>query len=159
MNWITILTLIVTAAYLIHTGIIPSISDSYRTIRDIRIYHTFFFVSAILIACQGIYAREALHIPYLIAAFCFYGLSLASSFWKQSEGWLHVIFTYSAIAIGLTMTIIRVWPWWGIYSLGLLLAMGIGALLIHVLLKRNRTYWQEVFAYGVIFGPIIVVLK
>lgn len=156
MNIVTILTLATTAAYLIHIGIIPSISDSYRTIKDKRVYHVFFFVSAFLIACQGIYSRDELDIPYLVAAFCFYGLSLAASFWNKGEGILHVAFTYSAIAIGLTMTIIRIWPYWGFWSLGLVGLMGLGALGVQMFIKSNRTYWQEVWAYIVVFGPIVI---
>jgi hypothetical protein len=155
MNTVTILTLIVTAAYLYHIGVIPSISDSYRTIKDKRVYHIFFFVSAVLVGCQSIYSRDELDIPYLVAGFCFYGISMAAAFWNKGEGRLHVVFTYTAIAIGLTITIIRIWPYWGYWSLVL---AGVGIVTALVLRGvKNSTYWQEIAAYVIVFGPILTV--
>ena len=115
MNYFSIALLCVTAAYLIHIGVIPSISDSYRTIKDRRVYHAFFAVSGVLIACQGVYAEE-LAIPYVLTGVFFWWISLAAAFWLPREKWLHVLFTYVSICSGLTLTIIRIWPTWGLSS-------------------------------------------
>jgi hypothetical protein len=155
MNYLSIATLIVTAWYLGHIGIIPSISDSYRTIKDKRIYHGFFIVSAFLIGFQGATTEERLIIPYVIAGFFFFCIALAAAFWKPDEKVLHVVFTYAAISAGLTLTILRIWPVWGFKTLGLVVLMVIIALLGPVVVKKNATYWQEVAAYLIIFIPIL----
>jgi len=155
MNYPALITLLITAAYLYYIKVIPSISDSYRTIKDKRIYHAFFFVSAVLIACQGATTEEKLVIPYVIAGFFFYGISLAAAFWINGEGWLHVLCTYIAISVGLTLTVIRLWPAWGFKAMFLVAGALIVALFAPVVIKKNSTYWQEVAAYLIIFGPIL----
>jgi hypothetical protein len=153
MNYFAIALLAVTAAYLFHVGVIPSISDSYRTIKDTRVYHWFFAVSGVLIALQGVTTSERLIIPYVLTGVFFWFISLAAAFWLPREKWLHVIFTYTSIIAGLTLTVIRIWPSWGVYSLSLVVVMILAALWMPT--KKNDTYWQEVTAYLIIFVPII----
>lgn len=153
MNWITIAQLLVTAAYLCYTGIIPSISDSYRTKERKLFYHLFFTASTALIMLQGIYVDY--YVWYLLAGFFFYSISVASRFWLTLEGPVHVVTTYTAIGLGLTLTIVRIWPTWGWWSLSLAVLMGFSALAIQEFVKSNRTYWQEVFAYLIVFVPIL----
>lgn len=155
MNYPSVALLLITAWYLGHIGIIPSISDSYRTIKDKRVYHGFFIVSMFLIGFQGATTEERLIIPYVLAGFFFFSVSLAAAFWKPDEKILHVVFTYTAIGIGLTLTVIRIWPQWGFKSLGLVVLMALVALLLPLVVKKNTTYWQECISYILIFLPIL----
>ncbi len=68
MNYVTIATLAAFASYLFYTGIIPSISDSYRKV-DIRFYHLFFGVVSVLVWLQSIYVSDAMDIAYGLAGF------------------------------------------------------------------------------------------
>jgi len=153
MNYVTIATLIAFASYLFYIGIIPSISDSYRTLNDKRFYFLFFFVVAVLIWLQNIYAREALHIPYMLAGYFFFCISLAASFWLKPEGLLHVLFTYSAITVGMLCTVLQLWAKYGLLSLLPVVVLIGGGLLLRN--KKNATYWQEVLSIGCIFVPLI----
>lgn len=154
MNFVSIATLLHITVYLFYTGVIPSISDSYRTIDDKRLYHAFFIVFGALVALQGIYSPDRLDIPYVIAGFCIYGLSLAAEFWKKEQGWLHVAFTYTAIVIGMTLTVLWMWPTWGpFFSLIPVIVLATAAWVLHDV--KNATYWQEVAAVICIYIPIL----
>jgi hypothetical protein len=157
MNYVTIVTLIHIAVYLFHIGVIPSISDSYRTLKDKRLYHAFFFVFGAMIAAQGAYCPDRMQIPYVFAGFCIFGLSLAAEFWKEDQGFWHVAFTYAGISLGQLLTVLWLWPTWGILSLVPVVALIGGGLLMLKFMKSNVTYWQEVLAVVTCFGPIIFV--
>lgn len=158
MNYVTLSTLIHIAIFLFYIGIIPSWSDSYRTLKDKRIYHIFFIVLGVLVAMQSIYAPDKLDIPYVFAGFCMYALSLASEFWKKDQGFMHVLFTYTGIAIGLTLTTIWKWEMWGVWSLLIPAALLAGSSFLS-LLRWNSVYWTELYCSLIILLPILFVRR
>lgn len=155
MNYVTIIHLVTTAVYLFYIGVIPSISDSYRTKERKLFYHLFFTVSTALIMLQGLYVDY--YVWYLLAGFFFYSISVASRFWLTLEGPVHVVTTYTAIGLGIALTMVRIWPYWGWWALTLVVILGAGALLIQMFVRRNRVYWQEIAAYIIVFGPITTI--
>ena len=144
MNLVTIATLILTGAFLYYTGVIPSISDAYRTVKDKRIYHAFFFLAGVLVSCQAIYAEEKYTIPYVIDGVLIWSISLASEFWKKDQGRLHVYFTYSGFAVFMLLTVLQIWPKHGTDSLFVPGVFGVSYFIINVFFKSNRTYWREI---------------
>jgi len=158
MNIVTILTLVIVSAFLIYTGVIPSISDAYRTVKDKRIYHMFFALAGALVACQQIYAQDKFAIPYSIAGFLIWSISMAAAFWNKREGILHVCFTYSGFFTCLLLTILQIWPKYGALSLLVPAAFAAGYFFVHFFIKANKTYWQEVWLIVCALGPLIKVL-
>lgn len=155
MNFVTIGILALFASFLVYIGIIPSISDSYRTLKDKRFYHAFFGVTSIAVWLESIYAPDKLDIPYAIAGLCLWGISLFASFWKKEEHIGHIICTLLAIALGQTLTVIWTWETWGPWAIFPPVVLTLGAWLIKSLVRWNQTYWIEVLAVITIFGPIV----
>lgn len=153
INFVSIAILALFAAFLFYTGVIPSISDSYRTLKDKRVYHLFFAVVSGTVFLESIYSPDFLDIPYAIAGFCLWGLSLYAAFWKKDEKLGHVIFTYTAIAIGQTLTIIWIWPTWEWWALAPLVVLIAGVLLMKKIPKA--TYWREILVILTTFGPTV----
>lgn len=155
MNWATITVLALITVFLIYTGVIPSISDAYRTVKDKRIYHLFFFLAAVLVGCQAIYCEQKFLIPYVVAGFQIFSISMAAEFWKKDQGRLHVIYTYSGFGLCMALTILQIWPRHHGDSLHVLGAFAVGYLIVHFFFKSNKTYWQEVWLIVCVLGPLI----
>mgnify|MGYP003406681174 FL=1 len=155
MNLVTIATLILTGAFLYYTGVIPSISDAYRTVKDKRIYHAFFFLAGVLVSCQAIYAEEKYTIPYVIDGVLIWSISLAAEFWKKDQGRLHVYFTYSGFAVFGLLCVLQIWPKYGFNSLFVPAAFTTCYFIINVFFNSNKTSWYEI-AYIISFmTPLI----
>lgn len=145
MNYASILSLLVCAAYLLHTGVLPSISDSYRRVNK-AIYHLFFGVLSVLVWAQSYYVSDALDFLYGGAGFFLFGVSIWASFWKGEEHSGHIVFTLGAIVLGMTGTVLRV---------GFLPVIVFAGCLIPLYWMKNRTFWVEVWAILTIFLPIL----
>lgn len=153
MNYPSILSLLVCLAYVLYTGVIPSISDSYRGNKVA--YHLFFGVLSVLVWAQSYYVDDALDFLYGGAGFTLFGISLWASFWKREEHNGHIIFTLVSICLGLFGSVMQLWPTYGYNSLYLLLVFAIGSLLIKIFVRKNVTYWIEILAILSIFIPIL----
>lgn len=152
MNVSTILTLLSFALYGVHIGVIPSISDSYRTIKNKSVYHIFFAVTSLLILSQAAYNYRY---PWMfpIAAFFFWLISLAPQFWKSGAGkGYHVVFTYLAIGLGMACIIVQFWGTW-LWVPSVVGLAGGGYLIKRYL--TNPTLWAEYAAVCAIFIPIL----
>ena len=152
MNLASLATLIAFAAYLVYSGIQPSISDTYRT-GNKAIFHLFFFVVSGLIWLQGYYTSDPLDFLYMGAGLFLFCVSLYASFWKKEEKTGHVIFTYASIALGLAGTVMQLWPVHHFYSFVPVVLFVAGA--VPLFKVKNTTYWQEAWAVVCIFTPII----
>jgi hypothetical protein len=157
MNFVTIAILIEFAVYLFYIGVIASISDSFRTVNDKRIYRVFFAAISITVMLQELYAPDHIDLWYLFAGFCLWGLSLAAEFWKKDQGFWHVAFTYTAIVILQTLTVVWIWPAFGVLSILPAIVLLAGAWILRTVLRWNVTYWQEVLALLTICGPIVYI--
>lgn len=154
MNLVTIATLALITAFLIYSGVMPSISDAYRIVKDKRIYHIFFVLAGILVAAQSAYSEDRFDIPYIVAGFLIWAISMAAAFWNKGEGRLHVIFTYSGFALCIMLTILQLWPIYKALPLLILVAYGVGHFIVHFFIRSNKTYWQEIWFIICALGPL-----
>lgn len=144
MNYPSILSLLVCLSYVLYTGVIPSISDSYRGNKVA--YHLFFSVLSILVWAQSYYVDDALDFLYGGAGFTLFGISIWAAFWKREEHNGHIIFTLVSICLGMVGTILRV---------GWLPLLVFAGGLIPMYWVRNRTFWIECWSIVCIFLPIL----
>ena len=151
MNIVTIITLAVFGAYALHIGLIPSISDSYRT-TDKRIYHGFFALASLLIWFQHYYNyKPVVKELFILAGFFLFMVSVAASFWKEKEKIIHPIVTYTAIIVGMSCVVIQFWfSWMAIVPVVVLIG---GAVLLRKV--KNATLWIEYLTVLCIFIPLI----
>lgn len=166
MNYLTIIQLLIVIAYPFIIGkILPSISDSYYYLKDKNKSHFFYYYTGslgVLMLFQSAIMdyKEIVQAIFMVAGFFLPAISIAASFKKKEERWIHLAATYISIALVIAGVTIQLWNntfWSIVISLCPLLAI-VGAV-IYFRNHFNKTWWIEHSAEFVLLIPLLFLPK
>lgn len=154
MDWLLLIPTITLTGYLAYIwrtfGILPSISDSYRHIKQKWLFTLVLWSISFPVIIVG--SDPLLFFAGVGIAF----VGAAPKFWQDLEGKVHVAGAIGGIALGTIWTIFSGFWWLGVPFIVFAALVGLKVKGKYLIKINNHTWWVEVAAFAMILIALLL---